>query len=55
MEDETSYKNFKRELDEKDTSRFYIDGEEVNKEAFIREQDRFRLSPVQILRQDSTY
>jgi hypothetical protein len=52
-ENQANFKKFKRKLNEKNENSFYVDGKEVNKEEFLREQDSFRLSPIQILRQDS--
>lgn len=40
-------------MDENDDSLYFIDNKEVNLDFYLKEQDSFRLSPIQILRQDS--
>ena len=47
------FKSFKREMDENDDSLYFINEKEVNLDTYIKEQDSFRLSSIQILRQDS--
>ena len=47
------FKLFKREMDENDDSLYFINEKEVNLDTYIKEQDSFRLSSIQILRQDS--
>lgn len=48
-----NYKRFERELTQDNTSRFWVDEREVERDEYLREQDLLRLSPIQVMQQES--